>query len=75
MRIITQRKSETCLIDESTVHKPHGSDETYGTQHTDRREIFDGIQTIIFQNGKCYRIGQCDSRHIESHTHRIECNK
>ena len=75
MRIITQRKSETTLIHESTVHKPHGSNETYSTQHTDWREVLDGIQAVILQNGKCNCIGQCDGRHIESHTHRIECNK
>ena len=71
MRIIAQRESEPSLIDEGAVHEPHGQDETYSTQHTDRRKVLHSIQSIILQNGKCYCIGQCDGGHIESHTQRI----
>ena len=59
------------MVPSGTVYYPHGGDEAHGTEDSDRREVLDGIQPMIFQNSKCRSIRQCQRRHIESHAEGI----
>src|SRR5574344_1738607 len=54
------------------IHKPHGEDESYRAEHSDWREILNGVHSCLSQSGISHRIGQCYCGHIESHRHGIE---
>ena len=75
MRILTQGEAKATLVDEGAVDEPHSGNEAYGAQHTDGREILHRIHTVVLKNGKGRCIGQCDGRHIECHTQRVEGNE
>ena len=72
MSVVGQGKGKTAVFPYSTVHKPHGEDESHGAKHTDRREILNSVETVFLQNRECSGIGECNRGHIEGHTQRIE---
>ena len=75
MQILAQGEAKACLVDIGTVDKPHSGNEANGSQHTDGREVLDGVHTVVLQNGESSSIGQCNGRHIEGNTQRIEGNE
>ena len=75
MGVLAEREAKARLVDEGAVDKPHSSDETDCSEHTDGREVPDGIEAIVLQNGECCRVGQRDSRHIECHAQGVERNE
>ena len=75
MRIMAQGMTKPCLIDESAVDKPHGGNEAHGAQHTDGREVLDGIHVVILQYREGNGVGQRNGWHVEGHTQCIECDE
>ncbi len=70
--IFREEEHERTVIPSGTVDNPHGGDEAYGTEDSDRREVLDGIQSMVFQDSERRSIRQRQRRHIESHAEGID---
>ena len=54
------------------THAPHRYNESYRTEHTDRREVLNGIHAVLNQCVEGYGVRQRNSRHKECHTHGVQ---
>ena len=54
-------------LESHQVDKPHHTDETYRTKHTNRRKVFYRIHTRKSQGIVSHRVCQSQRRHIEGH--------
>ena len=72
--IFREEEHERTMVPSGTVYYPHGGDEAHGTEDSDRWEVLDGIQPMVFQDSECRSIRQCQRRHIESHAEGITCH-
>ena len=65
---------DTCaaILPYGAVNKPHGYDETHGTQHADRWKVLNGIKAVVLQNGERGCVRQRDGGHEECHTEGVK---
>lgn len=59
-------------LESHQVDKPHHTDETYRTKHTNRRKVFYRIHTRKSQGIVSHRVGQSQRRHIEGHAECVD---
>ena len=72
MGTLCQGERERTVFPTSAVDKPHRDDETDSSQHTNRREVLDGVKPVLLQDREGGGVCQGDGGHIERHTQRIE---
>ena len=70
--LASQGETEGTVRQASAIHKPHRGDETYRAKYADGREVRDGVQPVILEDGEGRRIGEGQRGHIESHAHRVD---
>ena len=73
--ILREEELEGSVVPGGTVDNPHRDDETYGSKDTDRREILDGIPSMVFQNGESCGIGKRQRWHVERHAEGIDSHE
>ena len=64
----TDHKLILITLKAKDINKPHGTDKANGSECTYWWEVLDGIHPRLRQGIVGYRIGQCQGRHVKSHT-------
>ena len=70
--LVSQGETEGTVRQASAIHKPHRGDEAHCAKYADGREVRDGVQPVILEDGEGRRIGEGQRGHIESHAHRVD---
>ena len=53
------------------IDKPHGDDESDCSEDANRRKVFDGVESVVFENREGHRVRKCDCRHVEGDTQAV----